>query len=88
MTYINGNYGIVFGGISDMYVVGEETDRIEIESFIVKDSEGNFKKEIKPRYFTPVDDKNLVDTGAQNYPASGQQFYIKIKAPKDIHIKN
>ena len=88
MTYINGNYGIVFGGISDMYVVGEETDRIEIESFVVKDSEGNFKKEIKPRYFTPVDDKNLVDTGAQNYPASGQQFYIKIKAPKDIHIKN
>lgn len=88
MTYINGNYGIVFGGVSDMYVVGEDTSRIEIQSFIVKDGEGNYTKEIIPRYFTPVDDKNLVDTGAQNYPASGQEFYIKIKAPQDLHVKN
>ena len=88
MTYINGNYGIVFGGISDMYIVGEDTERIEIESFIVKDSEGNYTKEIIPRYFTPVDDKNLVDTGAQNYPASGQEFFVKFKAPADLHVKN
>lgn len=87
MTYVNGNYGMVFGGVSDMYVVGEETKRIEIESFIVKDSKGKYKKEIKPRYFTPIDDKNLVDTGAQNYPKSGQKFYIKIKAPKDLHVE-
>lgn len=87
MTYVNGNYSMVFGGVSDMYVVGKETQRIEIESFIVKNNKGNYKTEITPRYFTSIDNKNLVDTGAQNYPASGQEFYIKIKAPKDLHVE-
>lgn len=88
MKYVGANYGMVFGGISDMYVVSKDNKKIKIESFIVKDENGKYTKEITPRYFTPIDDKNLVDTGEQNYPKSEEKFYIKIKATEDLHVKN
>ena len=80
IDYINGMYGLVFGGISDMYIVGEKTPRIEIKSFIIDNVE------ITPTYFKTIDDKNLVALGTQGYPKPNEQFYVKYISTTDEQI--
>lgn len=71
---------IAFGGINDMYVVGDKTKRIEIEKFILVDPDTGREEEVTPRYFTPGENTKT-DTGEQNYPKPGQEFYVKFKKP-------
>ena len=84
IDYVNGRYpGITFGGISDMYFIGYNSDktqikdRIEIEKYIYDD------KEYDLSYFEPDDD--YVDRNEQSYPkgiSGGEdKFYLKIKNP-------
>lgn len=80
INYVNGIYGITFGGISNMYIVGEKTPNIQIKSFIIDG------KEIAPSYFRPVDDKQLIGVGTQGYPKSGESFYVKYIATEDEQI--
>ena len=80
IEYVNGIYGITFGGISNMYIVGEKTSQITIKSFIING------KEITPAYFKVVDNKQLVAVGTQGYPKSGEEFYVKYTATEDEQI--
>ena len=79
INYVNGVYGITFGGITNMYIVGENGN-IPIKSFVI-DGE-----EITPSYFTVTDNKNLIGVGAQSYPAPNQEFYVKYNATSDEQI--
>lgn len=82
LNYVDGDYkGVVFGGISDMYLIGKETSRIEIKSFVINNSE------IAPQYFKPIDNVWCVAQGGTvSYPKPGEEFYVKFNAPKDEQI--
>lgn len=82
LNYVDGDYkGIVFGGISDMYIVGKQTSRIEIKSFIINNSE------ISPMYFKPIDNVWCVAQGGTvAYPKPGEEFYVKFDARPDEQI--
>lgn len=80
INYVQAFYGVSFGGISDMYIEGEKTPRIEIESFIINNVE------IKPQYFVSLSDKHLLGITTQGYPQPNEQFYIKYKSAGDEQI--
>lgn len=93
MGYVYGNYGIVFGGISDMYIVGENNKRIEIQSFIVEQTDPNtgikYQQEIVPSYFTTIGKNHLIGIDTQqSYPLPAQKFYVKYTATEDEQINN
>lgn len=84
MNYITGDYGLVFGGISDMYIVGEKTSRIEIDAFIINN------ERITPAYFKPVDEDkegHLTSPEIQQYPKPGENFYVVYKVTSDEQIE-
>lgn len=54
IDYINGDYNLVFGGISDMYVIGENTKRIDIKSIILVDPVTGEETETLTNYFVPT----------------------------------
>lgn len=81
INYGNGQYdNIAFGGVSKAYV-DAESGQIEIKSFIIGGTE------ITPRYFTP-DGVELVDRNPQQYPKSGEEFYVKFVSDKEEQINN
>lgn len=80
LQYGNGQYdNITFGGISNAYIEAE-SGQIEIKSFIIGGTE------ITPRYFTP-DGTEMVDRGPQQYPKSGEEYYVKFVSDKEEHVK-
>lgn len=81
IDYVTGDYALVLGGIKDMYIIGENTPRIEIKSFIIGG------KEVEPKYFEPMDDKHLVDITEQKYPKPNEEFYVKFDEKLDEEIK-
>ena len=81
IDYITGDYGLVLGGIKDMYIIGEKTSRIEIKSFIIGG------QEVIPKYFETMDDKHLVDITEQKYPKPNEEFYVKFDEKQDEEIK-
>ncbi len=81
IDYIPGDYGLVMGGIKDMYIIGEKTPRIEIKSFIIAG------QEIKPNYFKPMDDKHLVGIDEQRYPKPNEEFWVKFDEKPDEDIE-
>ena len=82
IDYVNGTYGLSFGGITDMYLEGKINGQIQIDAFIING------KEIKPKFFEFIDDVSLVGIGEQNYPKPNQEFYVKYKATADEQINN
>ena len=87
MDYVDGDYlGVVFGGISDMYIINDEGNRIEIKSFIINGVE------ITPKYFDTTPFRKLyTDNGMgvyeQKYPKPGEEFYVKFDATDSEHIE-
>lgn len=81
MDYVTGDYGLVLGGIKDMYIIGENSSRIEIKSFIIGG------QEIIPEYFKTMDDKHLVGITEQKYPKPNEEFYVKFDEKLDEEIK-
>lgn len=93
INYISGNYtidfagsgiGLSFGGISDMYIVGEHTKRIEIDAFIINN------ERITPQYFKPEgegQEGHLTTPAAQQYPKPGEKFYVVYKLTNDEEIE-
>jgi len=81
IDYVNGVYGVTFGGITNMYIVGENGN-IPIKSFIINGDE------ITPVYFTVQDEKHLIGVGAQSYPSPNQEFYVKYNATSDEQINS
>ena len=81
-----------FGGISDMYLVDEHGNRIEITMLIRPEQDESYKK---PNYWTNIDythDKvngipnpNKVDNYAdeRNYPKPNEPFYVEFKYTGD-----
>ncbi len=81
IDYVTGDYGLVLGGIKDMYIIGEKTPKIKIKSFIIKN------EEIKPKYFEPLmEPPHYVDVTDQSYPKPGEEFYVKFDAITDEQI--
>lgn len=81
IDYVDGDYGVAFGGISDMYIVGQDTKRIEIKSFIING------KEITPRYFQEYKTYIKIDLYAQQYPKPNEEFYVKYVSTSDEEIE-
>lgn len=79
MDYVNGVFGVSFGGITDMYIVAE-SGNIKIKSFIING------QEITPVFFKEVDDKQLIAVGEQAYPKPNEEFYVKFNATSDEKI--
>lgn len=87
IDYINGAYeGVAFGGISDMYFIGYNSngeivkDRVKIQKYIYDG------KEYDLEFFEPtMDDGSYVDYSKQVYPkgvsAGEDEFYLKISNP-------
>lgn len=81
INYGNGQYdNIAFGGVSKAYIEAE-SGKIEIKSFIIGGTE------ITPRYFTP-DGVEMVDRNPQQYPKSGEEFYVKFVSDKEEQVNN
>lgn len=81
INYGNGQYdNIAFGGVSKAYIEAEG-GQIEIKSFIIGGTE------ITPRYFTP-DGTELVDRNPQQYPKSGEEFYVKFVSDREVQVNN
>lgn len=89
IDYINGAYdGVAFGGISDMYFIGYNSEdevvneKIEIEKYIYDGTEYDLE------FFEPtMDDNSYVDYSEQVYPkgvtAGEEEFYLKIANPNE-----
>lgn len=89
IDYINGAYdGVAFGGISDMYFIGYNSEdevvneRIDIEKYIYDGTEYDLE------FFEPsMNDKSYVDYSEQVYPkgvsAGEEEFYLKIADPNE-----
>lgn len=88
IDYVLGDYSLVFGGIKDMYIKGENTQRIEIKSILIGEKG---EKEIEPApqyYFTPqMDPKHYVDVTEQRYPKPGETFYVKLNEKPDEQLE-
>ena len=80
IDYVQAFYGVTFGGISDMYLQGENTSRIEVKSFIINGAE------ILPQYFESLSDKHILGITTQGYPMPNQEFYIKYVSQGDEQI--
>lgn len=81
IDYVSGEYNTSFGGITDMYLVGANSSRIEIQSFIV----GNATETYAPNYFKP-ENVSYVDKTEQKYPEPGEEFYVKYYATSDEQL--
>ena len=89
IDYICGVYEeVTFGGISDMYFIGLNSDdevvkeKIEIEKYIYNDEELDLK------FFEPeTSDKSYISREEQVYPkgvsAGEEEFYVRIENPND-----
>ncbi len=83
IDYVEGNSETAkFAGISNMVVKGyNDKDKkvfiknLEIVSYIQNG------KENKLQFFNPLEENGYVDKTENSYPASSQEFYIKIKNP-------
>lgn len=83
MDYIEGKgSNVTFAGISNFAVKGyndkekkEFVKDLELISFIQNGEEKTFS------YFTPEKEQGYVDHKEQSYPASGKEFYLKMKNP-------
>ena len=80
IDYITGDYGIVFGGISDMYIKGENSERIEIESIILGDSITGAHTEVKTNFFVATGNemKGTMAQGATAIQDRGQYNLVDI----------
>ena len=89
IDYICGVYdGVTFGGISDMYFIGLNSDnevikeKIEIEKYIYNNTEYDLK------FFEPeTSDYSYISREEQVYPkgvsAGEEEFYVRIENPND-----
>ena len=104
LDYVEGRYETddlkySFGGISDMYLLDAENNRINIEN-IVKEQEGVFKvdytgsEDVGSKTFfsiyepgTSNTDGNTTDwhDSEKTYPRAGEEFYIEIKTKYDFN---
>lgn len=82
MDYVNGEYDTSFGGITDMYIEGKNSSRIEIETFVVN----NVTEQYIPNYFNP-DGVGYTDNLEQKYPEPGEEFYVRYYATKDEQLE-
>ena len=95
ISYVDGgkyNESLSFGGISDMYLLDADGNRIDITMLIRPEQEESYKK---PNYWTNIDytdDKingipnpNKVDYYAdeRNYPKPDEPFYVEFKYTGD-----
>ncbi len=83
MDYVEGNSSTAkFAGISNMVVKGyndEDKQKFIKDIEIINYRQNGIEKELK--FFNPKKEDGYVDREDHSYPASGQEFYIKIKNP-------
>ncbi len=95
VDYITGRYlprgeSLSFGGISDMYLIDQNGNRVNIDMLIRPEQEESYKK---PSYWTnvqqyddgPVENPNKVDyfDSTRNYPDPNEPFYVEFKYTGD-----
>ena len=94
-TYGNIKENVAFGGISNMYLIDEDGNKVDIDMLIRPEQEESYKA---PDYFTNRDKKypdicnpNLVDYydrptaefDGRNYPDPNEPFYVEFKYTGD-----
>ena len=83
LNYISGIYGdLAFGGISNMYVIGYDSNGNEVNSEIeisgiILDGETR----VEPKYFTPDEELKTDEAEEQVYPEPEQEFYVVFQDP-------
>lgn len=96
LNYVNGKYsgGKAFGGISDMYLVDNNGNRIDIVNFVMPQRQPQttnqnypFNYDLgSPRFFSnydegyQIDNPNCVDywDWTRYYPNPGEEFYVEV----------
>ncbi len=92
INYISGNYGMYYGGITDMYLLDENSNRIEINSIIRNGTEYFTYVDGKHYgYFNPDEhqDNSYVSRNylGQLYPTPGEEFYVKFTTTQQKIVK-
>ena len=88
IDYVQGLYmGLAYGGITDMYIVDKNGDKIKLESIILTSGlAGTEYKLTEDGYFTP-EEPNYVDammTPRPQYPNPNEKFYVKYVSTNQI----